>query len=187
MSAPARSPVPPGLSVEGDGDELPTSPGVKRPIREHYRDRFTVDLDDHGNLEALAVRSWYYLQRVADAVDIHVSSSGGGLHLVAYLERPMPFHKKIEHRRAAGDDARRIDMEIQRWHAGLEVDVIFSQKDGKPGEGAKVKDRRFRDVWDALDAIQDHKRDDYNRMKRLANDGHKGAPDLARRARRDGV
>jgi hypothetical protein len=182
MSAPARSPVPPGLEVEGDSHTLPTSPGVKRPIRKHYADRLTVDLDDHGNLEAEAVRAWYYLQRVADAVDIHVSSSGEGLHFVAYLTAPMPFHKKVEHRRAAGDDPRRVDMEIQRWQAGLQVDVIFCQKDGGLGEGVKVKDRRFADVWDALDAIRENTRDDYERVKRLANHGHKGAPDLARRS-----
>lgn len=177
--------MPPGLSVEGDGERLPTSPNVRRPVRKHYADRFTVDLDDHGDLESRAVRAWYYLLDVADGVDVHVSSSGQGLHYVAYLETPMPFHKKVEHRRTAGDDPRRVDMEIQRWHAGLEVDVIFQQKDGKPGEGAKVKDRRFADVWDALDAIQANKRDSYERVKALAVDGHKGAPDLARRARRD--
>jgi len=184
MSA-ARSPVPPGLEPEGDADRLPTSPQVKRPVRKHYADRFTVDLDDHGGLQSRAVRAWYYLQRVGDAVDVHVSSSGGGLHFVAYLADPMPFHKKVEHRRTAGDDPRRVDMEIQRWHAGLQVDVIFCQKDGQPGEGVKVKDRRFRDVWDALDAIRENSRDPHERMKRLANDGHKGAPELARRARRD--
>lgn len=184
MSAPASGPVPPGLSVEGNSERLPTSPDVKRPVRKHYADRFTVDLDDHGDLHARAVRAWYYLRDVADAVDVHVSSSGGGLHFVAYLEATMPFHKKVEHRRTAGDDPRRVDMEIQRWHAGLQVDVIFCQKDGGPGEGAKVKDRRFRDVWDALDAI-DARADDYDRMKALANEGHRGAPDLARRARRD--
>lgn len=162
----------------------PTSPGVQRPIRDHYADRLTVDLDDHGDLEARAVRSWHYLQRVADAVDVHVSSSGGGLHFVAYLTEPMPFHRKIEHRRTAGDDPRRVDMEIQRWHAGLDVDVIFSQKDSLDGEDVQTKERRFRDVWDALDYIggQD---DDYDRMRQLANDGHKGDPEFARRARRE--
>lgn len=160
----------------------PTSPGVKRPIRKHYADRFTVDLDDHGDLEARAVRSYHHLRDVADAVDVHVSSSGTGLHMIAYLAEPMPFHKKIEHRRAAGDDPRRIDMEIQRWHAGLEVDVVFSQKDGV--DGVEAKERRFRDVWDALDFIR-AQRDDSDRVRRLANEGHKGAPNLARKARAD--
>lgn len=178
----APSPVVPGLTVEG-GDRLPTSPNVDRPVVQHYADRFTVDLDGKdGHLAQRAVRTWFYLRRVADGVDVHVSSSGQGLHFVAYLRDPMPFHEKVEHRRTAGDDPRRVDMEIQRWHAGLQVDVIFMQKDGKPGEGAKVKDRRFADVWDALDFIAGQ-RDDYDRVKRLANHGHKGAPDLARRAR----
>lgn len=156
-----------------------TSPGVQRPIRKHYADRITVDLDDKGDLETTAVKSWYYLQRVADAVDCHVSSSGRGLHLIGYLKQPMAFAEKIKHRRAAGDDPRRVDMEIQRWHAGLTVDVVFSDKDGV--DGVESKDKRFRDVWDALDYVT-AQRDDSDRMRRLANHGHKGEPDLARRA-----
>jgi len=158
--------------------------GVKRPVREHYTDRFTVDLDAKGGgLEDRAVRSWYYLRDVADAVDVHVSSSGKGLHLVAYLTEPMAFYRKIEHRRAAGDDARRVDMEIQRWQAGLQVDVIFQDKDGGSGEDVNVKERRFRDVWDALDHIR-AQRDDVARLDRLAEYGHKGDARLARHARR---
>lgn len=153
----------------------------KRPIRRHYADRFTIDLDDKGRgLELQAVKTWHYLGEVADAVDVHVSSSGKGLHFIAYLLEPMPFHKKIEHRRAAGDDPRRVDMEIQRWHAGLEIDVLFQQKDVIDQNGeVKRKDRRFTDVYDALDHIR-NQRDDADRVRRLANDGHKGAPDLAR-------
>lgn len=155
-----------------------TSPGVQRPIRKHYADRFTVDLDDKGDLESTAVRAWYYLRRVGD-VDVHVSSSGGGLHMVCYLSESMPFAEKIEHRRTAGDDARRVDMEIQRWHAGLQVDVLFCDKDGV--ESVQNKDRRFRDVWDALDHVT-AQRDDSDRMRRLANYGHKGDAELARKA-----
>jgi len=153
----------------------------ERPIVENYADRFTVDLDAGSDLERRAVRSWHYLGDVADAVDVHVSSSGTGLHFIAYLKESMPFHEKVGHRRTAGDDARRIDMEIQRWHAGLRVDVVFSQKQGPEGEGTQIKDRRFRDVWDALDHIK-AQRDDTERMNRLANQGHKGDPELARRA-----
>jgi len=36
-----------------------------------------------------------------------------------------------------------------------------------------------------LEEVRENQRDDYERVKRLANDGHKGAPDLARRARWD--
>ena len=178
----STSPQPPGIESEGDGWISPQSPHVERPVVDHYADRWTVDLDaKDGNLEQQAVKTWYYIKRVADGVDVHVSSSGRGLHFIAYLKQPIPFWKKVQHRRAAGDDPRRIDMEIQRWDAGLDVDVVFLQKDGGVGEGVLVKDKRFRDVWDALDFIA-AQRDDYDRMKRLANDGHKGAPDLSRRA-----
>jgi hypothetical protein len=163
----------------------PQSPHVERPVVDNYADRWTVDLDGKdGNLEQRAIRAWHYCRRVADGVEIHVSSSGEGLHLLAYHRQPVPFHKKIEHRRAAGDDDRRIDMEIQRWHAGLEVDVVFQQKDSPEGIETVTKERRYADVYDALDAVRANRSDPAERMRRLANDGHKGAPDLARRARR---
>jgi hypothetical protein len=160
----------------------PSSPHVERPVRDHYADRLTVDLDDHGRLEQRAIRAWYYLLDVCDGLDVHVSSSGEGLHLVGYLKEEMPFHEKVRHRRAAGDDPRRVDMEIQRWHAGLEVGVVFQCKDSE-GESQVSKERRYRDVYDALDAIQANQSDDVDRVRRLANDGHKGAPALAPKAR----
>jgi DNA primase len=160
------------------------SPQVKRPVVDHYEDRFTVDIDAKPgkDLELQAVKTWNRLLDVADAVDVHVSSSGQGLHFVAYLKDSMPFYKKVAMRRTAGDDARRVDMEIQRWHAGLDVDVLFNQKD-VPDDmgGVKTKERRFADVYDALDFIR-AQRDDADRVRRLAVDGHKGAPDLARKA-----
>jgi DNA primase len=154
----------------------------KRPIVEHYDSRITVDLDDKGHdFELAAIKAYQYLLDVADAVDIHVSSSGEGLHLIAYFERPVPFHQQIAHRRAAGDDTRRIAMEIQRWHAGLDVDVLFQQKDVTDEyDSLQVKERHFRSLDDALEHIRKQRTDDYDRVRQLANHGHKGAPNLSR-------
>lgn len=158
----------------------PTSPEVERPVSEHYASRVTVDLDDHGDLELRAVRAYHYLLDAADGVDVHVSSSGEGIHLVGYFRRSLSFAERIRHRRQAGDDPRRVDMEVQRWHNGLDVDVIFSQKDtAGAGDDLATKERRYADVWDALDAVRANKQDPSERIAALANDGHKGDPALA--------
>lgn len=148
---------------------------------EDYETRITVDLDgDHAENFALrATRTWHHLRRVADDVEVHVSTGQEGLHFIGWFEEAIPFHRQIAIRREAGDDARRIDMDGQRWlQVGTEfTDVLFHQK----GDRETVKERRFRDVYDALDYIRDHADDPADRVRRLANDGHKGAPSLARK------
>lgn len=142
--------------------------------------RITVDLDakdySASAFRFRAVRTWHNLQREAVEVDVHVSSSGLGLHFVAWFEDALAFHEQIALRRQAGDDPRRVDMDTERWLNGLYTDVLFEEKDDRPHD----KERRFRDVYDALDWI-DNQRKDARRIKRLATDGHKGAPDLSRR------
>lgn len=150
---------------------------------ERFECRVTIDLDakDYA-AEAFrlrAVRIWHNLDDLADHVDVHVSSSGLGLHFVGWFEERLPFHEKIQIRAANGDDPRRVWMDCQRWLNGLYTDVLFTEKSSRPFS----KERRYRDVYDAIDAI-DGRRNDANRMERLVEDGHKGAPDLARKARR---
>lgn len=153
------------------------------PLVEQYNQRVTIDFDgkDYPTFEAFrfgAVQTWHNLQDCADRVDVHVSSGQKGLHFVAWFEDSIPFFKQIALRREHGDDPRRIDMDCQRWLqlGGRFSDVLFQQKGGR----STTKERRFRDVYDALDYIA-AQRSDYDRMKRLANDGHHGAPDLAAR------
>lgn len=142
--------------------------------------RISVDLDakDYSaeGFRMKAVQTWHNLQRDADDVDVHVSSSGLGLHFVAWFDRRLAFHEEVAMRRAAGDDPRRVDMDVQRWFQGLYTGVLFEEKSNRPHD----KERRFHDVYAALDFV-DEQRDDHSRVKRLAIDGHKGAPDLARR------
>ena len=154
----------------------PTGP----PNHEDMEARITVDLDGkdytHYGFRLRATRCWYNLRHIADYVDVHVSSSGNGLHIVAWFEEDLAFHEQIHLRRGSGDDDRRVDMDCQRWLEGLYTDVLFCDKDDRP----QVKDRRFRDVHDALDHIAEG-RDDHSRMNALANHGRKGDPELARR------
>lgn len=149
---------------------------------EQFGARVTVDVDakHHSRAEfrMRAVRTWHNLKREAEHVEVHVSSSGQGLHFVAWYDQRLQFHEEIAIRRGAGDDPRRVWMDCQRWLQGLYTGVLFEEKDQRP----QSKERGFRDVYDALDYI-DAQRPDYDRMRRLANDGHRGAPDLARRRR----
>lgn len=154
------------------------------PLVEQYGQRVTFDFDgDHyPTFEAFrfaAIKTWHNLDGLAADVDVHVSSGQSGLHFVAWFEEEIPFHEQVAIRRAHGDDPRRIDMDCQRWLelGGLFSDVLFQSKHGRDA----TKERRFRDVYDALDYIN-ARRDDHDRLKEVAVDGHQADPSLARRA-----
>lgn len=187
----ADEPAGKGLSYDywqdPDSDESDDVDDDHTPMIHQYRQRVTVDFDGKhaGSLlefRMQATRIWHNLERIADRIDVHVSTGQQGLHFVAWFEDSMPFHEQVGIRREHGDDKRRIDMDAQRWQqlGGRFTDVLFHQK----GDRDTTKERRFRDVYDALDYIE-AQRDDYRRMNRLANEGHKGDPDLARRAGSD--
>lgn len=184
------------MSADAAGDALPydhwqdadvgDTDDVDDAIVHQFEQRVTVDFDakhqdGFTQFELRATRIYHNLDDVADRVDVHVSSGQRGLHFVAWFEDAVPFDEQVAYRREHGDDKRRIDMDVQRWHqlGGRFTDVLFSQK----GDRDMVKERRFADVYDALDYIA-ARRSDHDRMRDLANEGHKGAPDLARRARR---
>lgn len=162
------------VDVEGEGDELV----------QQYAQRATIDFDGKHNGSANefrlnAYRIWHNLRDLADRVDVHVSTGQHGLHFVAWFEDDLAFHDEITVRRDNGDDPRRLDLDEQRWQqlGGHFVDVLFHEKRDAP----RRKERRFRDVYDAVDYIL-AQRDDYRRLKKVANHGHKGDPELARRA-----
>lgn len=156
---------------------------MDEPRHERYASRITVDLDGKHHRQAFALRAircWHNLDAIADDVEVHVSTGQEGLHFVAWFRDGLEFHEQIGLRREHGDDKRRIDMDVQRWlQVGPQfTDVLFHSKGGRE----MVKERRFTSVYDALDYIR-AQRDDHDRMNRLANHGHRGAPALA--ARRD--
>jgi hypothetical protein len=148
--------------------------------RDEFESRVTIDFDGDKarNFRFEAVKIYHNLREVADDVEVHVSSGQGGLHFVAWFRDELPFHEKIAIRRAHGDDPRRTDMDVQRWQNGIFTGVLFQEKGH--AEDAR-KERRFADVHDALDYIYS-RRDDAERMNRLANRGHKGEPELIRHA-----
>jgi len=152
-----------------------------RPDRD-YGSRITVDLDGDKysphQFDLKAVRIWHNLQHSADHVDVHVSSSGLGMHFVAWFDQDLQFAEEVALRRANGDDPRRIWMDCQRWLNGLYTDVLFEEKDTREFD----KERGYASVYDALSFIDEYRSDDADRVKQLAQSGHRADPELARRA-----
>lgn len=141
--------------------------------------RVTLDLDPKPGFRLRAIRAWHYLKREAEHVEVHVSSSGEGLHLIGWFEGPLSEVEKIHIREHLGDDPNRLKMDIQRLKRGHPIQTLWDEKTGRDGERRR-KDRDFQDVYAALDHIAATTSDPAEKVKRLAQHGHKGAPSLAR-------
>lgn len=156
--------------------------------REEYAGRVTVDVDGYvGGFELTALRAYYNLARIAEHVEVHVSSSGEGVHLVGWLAEDCDFPTRIKLRRQLCDDANRVKFDMERFLNGVYTDVLWTEKDRQHGpestpEERPGKDRSFSDIHAALDHIRMNTTTDAERMNRLANEGHRGAPDLAHAA-----
>jgi len=112
-----------------------------------YQSRLTIDIDGYVPQWRLqAIRAWYELNRIADRVDVHVSSSGTGLHIIAFFEDPEDGYI---HRERLSDDYRRVELDRERRKYGLLDNVSWQRKSANDGE--KIRD--FTDIWDALDYI----------------------------------
>lgn len=146
--------------------------------------RVTVDIDGYvRGFELLAIRSYYNLKREADEIEVRISSGGSGIHLVGYFNEELPFSRRIQYRRMLGDDQNRIKIDIERFKHGVYTGVLWSEKDVAHPDGSTERgtaQRDFGDIHDALDHIRMTRTDPQTRMKRLANEGHRAAPDLAR-------
>lgn len=157
-------------------------------MTDDFTSRVTVDIDgDIRGFEMVAIRTYHNLSREVETVDIHVSSSGTGLHLIGYTDRDLSKEERITLRRALNDDRARIAFDIGRAVQGLPIGVLWDEKTQAFGKGMAprvgTKDRDFSNIHDALDHITRTNRDPYERVQSLAEKGHKGAPELARKAR----
>lgn len=85
----------------------------------------TVDLDRPTVFQV--VRSWHTLESFGGTVRGRVSSSGEGVHLRADGCRTRGIAER--ERRIAGDDAKRIDLDIERDYRPSQV--LFDSKGGK--------------------------------------------------------
>lgn len=144
--------------------------------RSQYQGRVTLDFDGYADqMRYHAIRAYHALDQQAAEVEIAISSSGGGLHMVGWFERSLSFGDRIKLRRSLGGDQKRIEIDIERAMHGICTGVLWSEKD-KSGE----KQRGFRDVYDALDALNGGERLDADRVQNYQNGGHKAAPRLSR-------
>jgi len=91
----------------------------------------TVDLDSPSIVEVL--EAWHYLDYVGGSVCGRVSSSGRGVHIRADGVEGEAEH----HRRMAGDDSKRIELDIVRDYRPEQV-LFDSKKDD--GAGSWVND-----------------------------------------------
>jgi len=156
--------------------------------RSEYGGRVTVDVDGYvGGFELTAIRAYYNLARIAEHVEVHISSSGEGVHLVGWLSERCDFPSRLKLRRQLCDDQNRIQFDLERFMNGIYTDVLWTQKDREHSpenapEERPGKDRSFDDIHRALDHIRMNTTTDADRMNRLANHGHRGEPSLAHAA-----
>lgn len=157
-------------------------------MSEDYAGRVTVDIDAYvDDFDLTATRAYHNLKHLADAIEVHISSSGQGVHIVGWFEEDLSTHERLQLRRGLCDDPNRIRIDVERALNGVYTGVLWTEKNREAGpeeapEDRPGKDRDFSDIHDALRHINMTERDDHERMKRLAEYGHKRAPDLARHA-----
>ena len=156
--------------------------------RSEYGGRVTVDVDGYvSGFELTAIRAYYNLARIAEHVEVHISSSGEGVHLVGWLSERCDFPSRLKLRRQLCDDTNRIQFDLERFMNAIYTDVLWTQKDRQHSpenapEERPGKDRSFDDIHRALDHIRMSTTTDAARMSRLANHGHRGEPSLAHAA-----
>lgn len=128
----------------------------------------TVDLDKGPRLQQKAVRAWNFLRREADEVEIRVSSSGEGLHIIGKFEALLSDETMMELREQLEDDINRMRMDEQRLAQDLPAQVLWDEKASRDGSA----DRDFGDIWAALEFIDDGT-SDYDAVHGWAQHGHK--------------
>lgn len=115
-----------------------------------HESRVTVDIDDKVRAwEIDAIRAYHGLLRAADEVEVRISSSGGGIHLIGWFDEALSKDEQERLRRTLGDDPKRLELDDMRSRHGHAVNVLWTQKNGTEGV-----DTDFDNVYDALDHIK---------------------------------
>jgi len=128
----------------------------------------TMDFDKGSELRQRAVRAYQYFERNADAVEIRISSSGEGLHIIGKYDALLDDETMVRIRNQLEDDTHRIQMDEQRIEHDLPAQVLWDDKHGRDG----TADRDFTDLWSALEMI-DAGVDDHDAIHGWAQHGHK--------------
>ena len=109
--------------------------------------RVTVDLDEPAARPIQAIRAYHALDRAAERVDVRISSSGTGLHLIGFFARRLDDDQKERLRRDLGDDVKRIELDTLRRRHGQMTQVLWTTKNGRSA------DTDYDDIYAALDHI----------------------------------
>jgi len=109
--------------------------------------RVTVDLDAPDARPIQAIRAYHALQQAAERVDVRISASGTGLHLVGYFTERLTDDQKARLRRDLGDDVKRLELDTLRRRHGHMTQVLWTEKDGR------TVDTDYDDIYAALDHI----------------------------------
>jgi len=139
-----------------------------------YASRVTIDIDSYVRSPRTRVlRAYHGLQQAgADDVEVAVSSSGGGFHLVGYFAEPLATETKLRIRENLGDDPKRIHMDRQRAARGLPTQTMWSEKGGNEGQR-----QVFDTPEDALTHVEATGRTAHQRAKAIQNYGHRALKD----------
>lgn len=90
-----------------------------------YASRVTIDLDAGQNLRLRVLRAYYGLARLADSVDVRVSSSGKGVHLIGWFENRLTDETQQRLRESLCDDPNRIALDEMRRGVGHTTGVLW--------------------------------------------------------------
>lgn len=136
--------------------------------------RVTVDIDPKGNWQLRAVRAYHNLAYVADEVEVSVSSSWSGIHLVGWFDELLADDEIERMRRSLADDGNRVWMDEVRGEVDHPTQVLWTAKGRRDNDAQEG----FQSVYDALEFIE-HQQPDYERVHDLANEGRKSITDLS--------
>lgn len=120
-----------------------------------YASRVTIDIDSYLlDLRLAAVRAYTGLGRAADEVEVRISASGEGLHIIGWFEDPLTERQKDAIRRHLGDDPNRAHLdEGGAWGARTRATTNVCWTTKHVDSDPQHADKDFEDVWDALDHI----------------------------------
>lgn len=137
--------------------------------------RISVDIDSYvGSPRVAVLKAYHGLQNhdAVAAVDVHVSSSGEGFHLVGRCDEHVGVQERLRVRRTLGDDEKRVHLDEQRAARGLPIGTMWASKGSREGER-----QSFSDVEAAIEYVERTSRSDLERARGLDERGHREVMD----------
>lgn len=90
------------------------------------RSRVTIDIDGYiPNFRMKALAAYYGMRREADEVEVRVSSSRTGIHIVGWFDEYISDERKDALRRELADDDKRLLLDHIRGKEGHTTNVLW--------------------------------------------------------------